>query len=145
MSTTAASAAVPTSTTKADRRRSMGAARARDDAASDAYEAGRAGRARPEAFGDDKTVRAAYNQGRRETAAATAREALSGAASHLAGAGRTVAGADVLGGTWTGVLSGVLLVIILYLFLKNTSLATSVINGFSAGLRWLISPSTLPI
>lgn len=48
------------------------------------------------------------------------------------------------GGTWWGVVLGVLALIALYLLLTRSGLAAKAINGVTGSVGWLIAPSVLP-
>jgi hypothetical protein len=152
------------STSKADQARAMSGAAEADRRSQAAYEAGSAGIPAAEHFAgrDDVTEleREAHRMGATERRSERRRARAAGAAGHaravagtsggyLARAGRSVtshAGQIPTGGggSWVGVLVGILGVIALYLLLSKANLTTGVIGGISHGLLWLISPSVLP-
>ena len=152
MAVTTTAAGKTARTTKADTRRAMGGAKERDEISQHAYEAGQKGEPIPAEAKGDRTYRAAYNQGRRETAKAALTRTAKQSGRQLGGIGGSIYGAtgaaaDTLkggGGSVVGVLVAGLLVILLYLLLSRLNLATSVVKGVTGGLTWLISPSVLP-
>lgn len=117
-----------------------------------------------------KSLRAAHEQGRldktlaskpeippevghrlrqRDERIAHRRATVRRAGTYLARAGRSVRNADIPtpggGGTWLGILVGVLALILLFVALNHAGAVATAVSGVANAARWLISPSTLPI
>lgn len=142
-------------------RRSMAGAKARDAKCQAAFEAGVNGVAwdehRDHREGEDPNAKACYDEGVAE-ARRTRRGELGQRASrvgrqsagYVGRVGRSVRDRSSeiptsSGGSWVGVFVGVLAVIALFLLLTKSTLAATTVTGFTKGIVWLVSPSTLPI
>lgn len=131
-----------------------GAGKATDQAVQQAYEMGLAGERLTFDEGDDPRLRDAHRLGLDERAKARRRQHASNitraTGGYLSRVGRSVTDrtGDIPifggGGTFVGVLVGVLLLVALFLGLNKSNAVTGLINGVVHTTTWLVSPAVLP-